>query len=508
MEIKWPWELSRVQHLPLLALGVRVLCDQEQATRAWKEFQFQTLDWISNNPYGLGVNWACPMDIGIRAANFAAAYALFGNPDGRTSPTWRRLFLHSMRQHLRLLQGVLTEDGGNNHATAEAAALYLAAACLPSFLGRTVQLRRAKNVLTQQLRRQVSEDGTQFEGSLYYHLFTLEMWLYTAIVAAAMDDDFGCDYRARLAKMHDVLSAMTSSRLELPQVGDRDDGHLLKPVGAQDDAVRVGHTLRLTERYLHGMPYPSVRSSLWSILLPQDRASQRSASATAKVRTFPDAGWVVIRQDPWQVVLCMGGASKEGGGHTHCDILSFSLFGDGLGFIVDPGTYLYTSDPSTRRLLRSSLSHNQPHFKEIRDRWTSPGCFCHFGKPAVSYAMRRDDEVIAVSAETGNDGWQVRRRVSVPRRSGSVVIEDALVGGKTARIAVCLHPDVATSRIAPTTCLLERGALRLRLETGGFLFSRQPGPFSPRYGSLLETTWLVFEEAVDSAKYRWDISVD
>ena len=35
MEIKWPWELSRVQHLPALALAVHVLRDEEQTARAW-----------------------------------------------------------------------------------------------------------------------------------------------------------------------------------------------------------------------------------------------------------------------------------------------------------------------------------------------------------------------------------------------------------------------------------------------------------------------------------------
>lgn len=506
-EVIWPWELSRVQHLPLLALGAGVLCDGKEASRAWKEFQYQALDWIINNPCGLGVNWACLMDIGIRVANLAAADALFGHSNGRTSPMWRRLFLHSIGQHLRLLQGDLTSEEGNNHVTAQAAGLYLAAACLPEIPGRAVHLERAKSALMRQLKRQVREDGTQFEGSLYYHLFTLEMWLYPAIVAIAIDDDFGCDYRTRLTKMHDVLSAMTSSRFELPQFGDRDDGYLLKPVGALDETIRVGHTLDLTERYLRGMALPSVRSALASILLPQDGARQRSPSAGEGVKAFRDAGWIVVKQYPWYVAMSVGNASNEGVGHTHCDVLSFSLFGGGLGFIVDPGTYLYKSNPSMRRRLRSSQSHNQPQFVEIEDQWASHGCFCHFGIPVVSYATHRDDEVVVVSAETGDVGWQARRRISVPVRSGSVVIEDALEGGRTARIALCLHPEVVASRTAPGTYLLQRGKLCLRLDTDGFLFASQRGPFSPRYGELLETTWLVFEEAVDSIRCRWNVSV-
>lgn len=506
-EVKWPWELSRMQHLPILALAVHVLRDEERAARAWREFQFQTLDWISNNPPGLGVNWACPMDIGIRAANFAAAASLFGEFDGRAAPEWYRLFLRSMRCHLGFLQRLLTAKAGNNHAVAEAAALYLAGASLAVLPQRAACLRRAKTVLTQQLERQVREDGTQFEGSLYYHLFTLEMWLYPAVVGTAMDDDFGRDYRARLAKMHDVLSAMTSSRLELPQVGDRDDGFLLKPVGADDDAIRVDHTLSLTDRHLRGIRSASVQEALCSILLPQDQGPREASSSTEDIRIFRDAGWVVVRQASWHLVLCTGGAGKEGAGHTHCDVLSFSLFADGLGFIIDPGTYLYTSDPSMRRLLRSSLSHNQPHFREISDEWISAGCFGHYSKPATSYGIARDEEFTAITAESRNEGWRARRRISVPARSGPVVVEDGLAGGKTARIALCIHPHVTVCRINPATYLLERDGLRLELATNNFLFTTERGPYSPRYACLLETTWLVFERLVGSFQCTWTISM-
>lgn len=507
-EIKWPWELSRVQHLPVLALAVHVLRDEEQTARAWREFQLQVVDWVSNNPRGLGVNWACPMDIGIRAANFAAANCLFGGFDNRSTPGWHRLFLHSMRCHLGLLQSVLTAGTGNNHAVAEAAALYLAAAFLPVLPQRAACLQSAKTVLALQLERQVREDGTHFEGSLYYHLFTLEMWLYPAVVGAAMGDDFGPDYRTRLAKMQDVLSAMISSRLELPQVGDRDDGFLFKPVGADDDAIRVGHTLRLTEQHLRGVPSASVQEALCSILLPQGQASRGAFSSTEGVRAFRDAGWVVVRQTSWHLVLCTGGTSQDGGGHTHCDILSFSLFVDGLGFIVDPGTYLYTSNPSMRRHFRSTLSHNQPSFSEVKDKWTSTGCFCHYSKPATSYRIVRDDESTVITAVSRDDGRRARRRIIVPARSGPVAVEDGLTGGETARIALCMHPGVAVSRISPAVYLLERESLRLRIETEGFLFSIRKGPYSPRYACLLETVWLVFEEPVGSLQCRWTISME
>ena len=61
-DIKVPWELSRCSHF--LTLGqAYFLTGDEKYTR---EYIYQVMDWIENNPVLFGVNWVCTMDVAIR----------------------------------------------------------------------------------------------------------------------------------------------------------------------------------------------------------------------------------------------------------------------------------------------------------------------------------------------------------------------------------------------------------------------------------------------------------
>lgn len=78
VDIKVPWELARLQHLLTLAAGFALGGQLGfAAAQAYaREFRDQVLDFIAFNPAGLGVNWACAMDVAIRAANLALGWDL------------------------------------------------------------------------------------------------------------------------------------------------------------------------------------------------------------------------------------------------------------------------------------------------------------------------------------------------------------------------------------------------------------------------------------------------
>ena len=111
VDVKLPWELSRFQHAILLGQAYW-LTGNEQYTI---EFKNQFLDWIEKNPCKYGVNWACTMDVGIRAVNWIWAFYFFrGSPavDARFVRTFlRALYLHARFIRSNLEYRTTTIDG-------------------------------------------------------------------------------------------------------------------------------------------------------------------------------------------------------------------------------------------------------------------------------------------------------------------------------------------------------------------------------------------------------------
>src|ERR1051325_2526938 len=67
------WELNRLSHLITLGRAYAVTQNEDFAT----EFLRQIRSWRVHNPVGRGANWACAMEIALRAMNLLATMSLF-----------------------------------------------------------------------------------------------------------------------------------------------------------------------------------------------------------------------------------------------------------------------------------------------------------------------------------------------------------------------------------------------------------------------------------------------
>src|SRR3546814_4629595 len=77
VDVKAPGELARLQHLPRLAIAHLLAAGGhhgfEDAAIYACEIRNQIFDFLATNPPRFGVNWLCPMDVGIRIANMLLA---------------------------------------------------------------------------------------------------------------------------------------------------------------------------------------------------------------------------------------------------------------------------------------------------------------------------------------------------------------------------------------------------------------------------------------------------
>mgnify|MGYP003337307296 CR=1 FL=1 len=84
------------------------------------------------------------------------------------------------------------------------------------------------------------------------------------------------------------------------------------------------------------------------------------AALPARAKLFPDAGLAVYRDGAGQYLLITNGkvGTNGFGNHKHNDLLSFEYHHDGVALVVDPGSYVYTSDFDARNRFRSTAYHN------------------------------------------------------------------------------------------------------------------------------------------------------
>ena len=138
VDVKVPWELARMQHLPTLAMAAhffRLGLPGFRKTEVYvSEFRNQVLDFIASNPPGFGVNWACPMDIAIRVANWLVARDIFVASGVVFSEDFESIFTAGVKAHARHIVSNLewAPQIRGNHYLADIAGLLLAAVYLPS----------------------------------------------------------------------------------------------------------------------------------------------------------------------------------------------------------------------------------------------------------------------------------------------------------------------------------------------------------------------------------------
>lgn len=188
VDIKIPWEISRMHHLPLLLL------DPSSSADTADEFQNQILDFIATNPPRFGVNWRTPMDVAFRAANWILAHSLCEAQGYRLQQEFTKAFSASLRDHGRYIVEFMEWDPKwrANHYLANICGLVFIAAALPRDSETDNWMSFAIQELIIETQRQINEDGSGFEASTGYHRLSVEMIVYSTAVVLGYIKRNGC----------------------------------------------------------------------------------------------------------------------------------------------------------------------------------------------------------------------------------------------------------------------------------------------------------------------------
>ena len=422
VDVKVPWELARLQHLPALALAFRL----DSKAGFEREFRNQVLDFAAANPPGYGVNWMCPMDVAIRAANLVLAMDLFCAFGSQFDEAFLAEFQALIQAHgihvVRNLEWHELHRG--NHYLANICGLLFIAAYLPRTDETAEWMTFSIDQLISEVERQFSEDGANFEASTSYHRLSTEMVVYATALALGLDDSpsFPPWYFERLERMAEFSLHVTKPNGRIVQIGDNDNGRFISICpsgdaehldhrscvgavnalfGRQDFAQFADHAGNLTGAVVGALAKGrTLKSYLENDTLPaayhnvSDRCEggggnfktlsdtvielpDKTVLGNLETLSYADFGLFIWRTPRFFLSVRCGPIGQNGkGGHAHNDQLAIELTVDGDDWIADPGTYLYTPSPQDRDAYRSVAAHAAPRIGDGEPAKLTMGMFC------------------------------------------------------------------------------------------------------------------------------------
>lgn len=332
----FPCELSRLQFLlPLFSrrdLG-------EDRERLGTFVRRVVENWTRENPPGTGIHWRMHMELAIRALSIVTVLPFLRED---TAALVFPLAAECIRRVAaeRVLRPPAKR---HNHYLIELVCTIIVSDAISD--RKILKARkRAFPALIQELDRQFNDDGANFECSLSYHRLTVEalLILLSYMVTAAPEDqgarDVSDSLERLLPKSVGFVADYSGCMGRSPQFGDSSDGRIL--FGGDYyawDPRDHGYLLRAATKL---------------------GISPRETESIGETRAYLDSGYAFIRRGKTCIAACNPVITSGASGHTHLDRLSWTLAVNGKPVFIDPGTWMYNSDPSLRRYFKSTGSHN------------------------------------------------------------------------------------------------------------------------------------------------------
>ena len=502
-DIKVPWELSRLQHLPAVAHAFHL-------TRNLRFFDLaveQLAHWIANNPPGRGVNWVCAMDVALRAVSLSWTFELVRREPQFPRELRARVY-GSLFAHGHFIRGHL-EDGAlapGNHYVADLLGLVWIGALYPAFRGASAWRQVGQQRLQSQLASQVLPDGGDAESSTSYHRLVAEM-LGLAADILEVNRHPAPALRATFRRMAAFTAQVLKPDGTVPQLGDADGGRALRLL----DSPPLDHTALVAwaqgrtdhpEAFLlapseNGLIHAPAQPPAIEVP-PATRPLGLEAHAPPPVTRLADSGLTLLRHGGAYLLLAATPVGQHGaGGHGHNDKLSLELFLDG-DVITDPGSFTYTRDPNARNHFRATAAHATLQVDELEQ---NPVTRDLFYLPERAHARAQLEEsgarFIWTAEHQGFAPLIHRRRVEVALAARSILLTDEVAGPIGSAHQLAVRFPLAPTVLAHTEgrrFIIRRGTrtvLTIACAATDAQLSIESGAYATNYGAQIPTQVLV-----------------
>lgn len=359
-DVKFPWELSRVQYLIPVLENAILFPDEAD----WLDYVHDTIsDWQSQNPLAMSVAWY-PMEASMRLTSYVQLLDLLllhTNEDEKVQRVISVLVqLIAEHGHFVWETREYTDDCGNHYA-ANLAGLCLAGTSLRKIYAPAKKwLAFSQQEINREVLGQFTRDGVNFEKSTGYHRLVTELFLSSIIAQEKSGISVPQEVKDRLHKACQFSKSMCRPDGWAVNFGDNDNAKVWDFAGLH--SRNHSEFLNISAAYfqdgtLSTMVWQETVGAIWlfgntvdkNLLIPDEDG----------YNYYNDGGYLAVKGANNHFVMDVGEVGQNGkGGHGHNDLFSFELSLSGQAIVVDSGCPIYTGDLAKKDHYRSSFSHN------------------------------------------------------------------------------------------------------------------------------------------------------
>ena len=324
------WQLHRVTWWQPMGMAYRISGDEKYA----KEWIFQFRDWAKKNPLGLSEEndrfaWR-PLEVSERIQSFPGTFNLFVVSPNFT-PSFLLEFLNSFNKQTDYISKNYSKEG--NHLLFEAQRVLSAGSFFPELKLSSKWRKSGIDVLNSEIKKQVFQDGMQWELSPIYHVASIEIFLkaYNSAKMAKIEKEFPESYSRTIEKMMEATANISFPDYNNPMFGD---------------SWIVEKNTRMKQ------------FQEWSKIFPNN-AFIKYFATNGKEGSLPkylshgltDAGFYTFRNG-WnkKSTVMILKASPPGEFHAQPDNGTFELWVKGRNFMPDAGCYVYSGDAEITKM--------------------------------------------------------------------------------------------------------------------------------------------------------------
>lgn len=424
-DIKEIWEPSRFAGLQILAQAAALTGERRygQACEEWLS------SWVAANPANSGPNWKCAQETALRLlAAILSADMLERNGRMRPLAPFERFVREHGRRIAPTMYYATAQD--NNHATSEAAGLFVAGAYL---LAHGLEDRESRqwmadgNARIESLvQRLVMPDGSFSQHSVTYHRLMLDTIAAAEIWRRRVgSDQWAPSTQDRLDKAIHWLESMTDPVTgDAPNLGANDGAQFFAFEATPYRDFRP--SIDLSARLFLGRRsrYPPVAGDL-ATALGAPKAEEDRPMSLPRLEIFPEGGYAVWSSERCKVLLRLPVFRFR---PSQSDLLHLDLWWEGVNLLRDGGSYSYNTSAERYDYFSGVRSHNTIRF-DGQNQMPRLGRFLWGAWPRGEWT--REDRTVAATYDDWR-GCRHARRVRVSEEW--LEIEDEVDGFTTEAI--------------------------------------------------------------------------